>query len=74
MYNGISFRKHPLVPCFMDGIFNLRPALPRQFAVWDPDIVLDYLSHLEDDLPLKDPTEKLVLLLYLLSGNAIRKK
>ena len=58
----------------MDGIFNLKPALPRQFAVWDPDIVLDYLSNLEDDLPLKDPTEKLVLLLYLLSGNAIRKK
>ena len=58
----------------MDGIFKLRPALPRQFAVWDPDIVLDYLSNLEDDLPLKDPTEKLVLLLYLLSGNAIRKK
>ena len=52
----------------MKAIFNLRPALPRQYAVWDPDIVLDYLSNLEYDLPLKDLSEKLVILLCLLSG------
>ena len=52
----------------MKGIFNLRPVLPRQFAVWDPDTVLDYLSNLKYDLPLKDLSEKLVILLYLLSG------
>ena len=52
----------------MKGIFNLRPALPMQFAVWDPDIILDYLSDLEYDLPLKDLSEKLVILLCLLSG------
>ena len=68
MDNGISFGKHPLVQRFMKGIFNLRPTLPRQFAVWDPDIVLDYLSNLECDLPLKDLSEKLVILLCSLSG------
>ena len=68
MDNGISFAKHPLVQRFMKGIFNLRPALPRQFAVWESDIVLDYLSNLEYDLPLKDLSEKLVILLCLLSG------
>ena len=52
----------------MKGIFNLRLALPRQFAVWDPDIVYDYLSNLEHDLPLKDLSEKLVILLCLLFG------
>ena len=52
----------------MKGIFNLRPALPRQYAVWDPDVVLDYLSNLEYDLPLKDLSGKLVILLCLLSG------
>ena len=62
MDNGISFGKHPLVQRFMKGIFNLRPAVPRQFAVWVPDIVLDYLSTLEYDLPLKDLSEKLVIL------------
>ena len=49
----------------MKGIFNLEPALPRQFAVW---IVLHYLSNLEDDLPSKDLSGKLVILLCLLSG------
>ena len=52
----------------MKGIFNLRPVLPGQFAVWDPDIVLNYLSNLEHDLPLKDLPKKLVILLCLLSG------
>ena len=66
--NEISFGKHSLVQCFMKGIMNLRPALPRQFAVWDTDIVLEYLSNLEYDLPLKHLPEKLVILLCLLSG------
>ena len=68
MDNGASFGKHPLVQRFIKGIFNLRPVLSRQFAVWDTDIVLDYLSNLEYDLPLKDLSEKLVTLLCLLSG------
>ena len=68
MDNGISFGKHLLVQSFMKGIFNLRPALRRQFAVWEPDIVLDYLSNLEYDLPSKHLPEKLVILLCLLSG------
>ena len=67
MDNEISFGKHPLVQFFMKGIFNLRLVFPRQFAVWDPDIVLDYLINLEYDLPLKDLSEKLVILLCLLS-------
>ena len=36
-------------------------------AVWDPDIVLDYLSNLECDIPLKNSSGKLVILLCLLS-------
>ena len=42
------------ISLFMKGIFNLKPAFPRQSAVFDPDIVLDYLSTLEYDLLLKD--------------------
>ena len=49
MGNEISFGKHPFDQHFMKGIFSLRPALPEQFAVWDPDIVLGYLSNLEYD-------------------------
>ena len=56
----------------MKGIFNLRPAIPKQFVVCDPDIVLDYVSNLTyvSDLPLKDLSEKLVILLCLLSGQS----
>ena len=66
--NRISFGKHRLVHRFMKGIFNLTPALARQFVLWDPDIVLDYLSNLEYNFPLKHLSEKLVILLYFLSG------
>ena len=66
MDNRISFGKHPLVQQFMRGIFNLRPFFTRQFVVWDPYIVVGYLSKLEYDLPLKDLSEKLVNLLCLL--------
>ena len=45
----------------MKDIFK---AFLRQFAVWDPDIVLDYFSNLEYDLPLKCLSEKLVALLF----------
>ena len=68
MNNGISFGKFRLVQHFMKGIFNLRPALLRQFAVWDLDVVFDYLSNSKYDLPLKDLSEKLVIFLCLLSG------
>ena len=69
MENGIYFGKRPFVQRLMKGIFNLRPVLPIQFTLWDPDIVLDYLSNLVYDLPLKDYlSEKLVVLLCLLFG------
>ena len=52
----------------MESIFNLWPVLPRQFAAWDSDVVLDYLSSLEYDLPLQDLSENLVILFCVLSG------
>ena len=65
---GGSFGEHPFVQRFMKDIFNLRSALPRQIAVWGPDIVLSYLRNLEYDLTLKDLSEKFVILLCFLSG------
>ena len=66
--NGVSLEKHPLVQRFIKGIFSLKLACPRQFAVWNSDIVLDYLITLKYDLPLNYLLEKLVILLRLLSG------
>ena len=39
-----------------------------EFAVWHPDIVLDYLSNLEYNLTLKDLSKKLAVPLCLLYG------
>ena len=58
MDNGISFGKHFVVQLFIEGIFNVCLNFPRHFAVWDPDIVLDYLSNLEYELTLKDLSQK----------------
>ena len=55
----------PIIYRFIKGIISLRPALPKQIAEWDPDIILDYLNNLEYDLPLKDLSEKLIILLRL---------
>ena len=61
MDNGISFGKHFVVQLFIEGIFNVSLIFSRQFAVWDLDIVLDYLSNLEYELSLKDLSQKVSL-------------
>ena len=66
--NGVSFGKQEIVKRYMKGILNLRPILPKQMAIWDPDIVLNYIKNLEDEISLKVLSEKLVMLLSLLSG------
>ena len=61
MDNGISFGKHFVVQLFIEGIFNVTLIFSRQFAVWDLDILLDYLSNLEYELSLKDLSQKVSL-------------
>jgi hypothetical protein len=54
----------------MKGVFNRRPALPRNQVTWDTNIVLDYLRKLSPvaKLTLSQLTKKVVTLLALLSG------
>ena len=47
----------------MKGILNLKTIIPKQIAIWDPDIVLKYVKQLDDEI-----SEKLVILLSILSG------
>lgn len=65
--DGQSIGHHPLVKRFVKGVFQRRPALPRNTVIWDPKDVLDYLEHL-DDSSLKQLTFKTVCLLALLTG------
>ena len=60
-----TFGEHPLVTRFLKGIFEIKPSLPRYSVVWDVGTVLKYLQTLRpiSDLPLKQLTTKLVMLL-----------
>ena len=68
--NNFSFGTHPMVCCFLKGVFELKPSLPKYMNIWDVNIVLTYLSSLllPQDLTLKDLTYKTTMLLALLSG------
>ena len=69
--DGVPVGQHPLVVRLLKGVFQLRPALPRNEVTWDPDIVLSYLKHLSPvkTISLKMLSLKLVTLLALLSGH-----
>lgn len=67
---------HPILRSFMKGVFNLRPPQPRYTTVWDANLVIQYFNRLGDngDLSLKQLTQKLAMLLILLSstrGNSV---
>ena len=57
-----------LVKKFMRGGFNKRPALPKYRTTWNPDIVLNYLSSLSSNLILLQLSQKVGMLLLLLTG------
>ena len=67
--NSIS-PMNPLVSRFMSGLFNLKPALPRYTVTWNPQIVLNHLKTYPTtgNLSLKQLTQKLVMLMALLSA------
>ena len=84
-YNSINSAKSAIAtihnPCanssivsrFLKGVFNMRPALPRYTCTFDVKIVLDYLEQLQlKDLQLKILSNKLCLLLLLLSGQRVQ--
>lgn len=68
--DGKPVGEHPLVTRFLRGIFNLRPAIPKTKAIWDPETLLHYLKSLSPvkQLNFKDLSRKSVTLLWLLSG------
>ena len=65
---------HPLISRFMKGIFNLRPPRPRYRGIWDVKVVLDHLRKLSpaNGLSLKQLTQKLVMLLALVSAQRVQ--
>ena len=70
MSDQTTFGAHPLVCRFLRGVFVERPSLPRYKTIWDVNTVLKYLKqfHMDKELTLRDLTQKLTMLLALLSG------
>ena len=70
----VDFGSHKLTCQFMKGVFNARPSLPRYASIWDPDVVLRYLSRLAPSrrIPLKTLTRKVATLLALLTVQRVR--
>ena len=68
--NNVPVGQIPIICCFMKGIFNERPALPKYDITWDVNIVLHYLKSLSpvSTIPIMLLSHKLVMLLILLSG------
>ena len=57
-----------LVKKFMRGVFNKRHALPKYRTTWNPYIVLNYLSSFSSNLTFLQLTQKVCMLLLLLTG------
>ena len=68
--SGIPIGRHPLVVRLLKGVFQLRPALPRNTVIWDTSVVLNFLNSmdLQKDITLKDLSLKLAMLLALVTG------
>ena len=65
--NGIQVGQHPLVTCFLKGVFNSRPPAPKYTLTWDVNVALRYLRELTGNhaLTLQQLAHKLAMLLAL---------
>ena len=66
---GIPIGKHPLVSRLFKGIYNSQPPQPRYSATWDVDVVIRQGEN--DDLSLKQLSQKLALLMALVDASRV---
>ena len=61
--------EHPYVKKLLKGMFNLKPALPKNNITWDPQLLLNYLGLMSNiNITFKNLSLKCVTLLWLLSA------
>ena len=65
-----SVATHPLIKCYMKGVFTSRSPSPRYSEIWDVQPVLSYLALMYplDKLTLKELSFELVVLQAITSG------
>ena len=61
--------QHPLVKSLMSGCYNINPPKPRYESIWDPELVVRFVSGLGDNsqLSIKNLSLKTVTLIALAS-------
>ena len=64
---GSDFFSHFLTKKFMQGIFNMKPSLPKYDSVWDVQLVLRYIEKM-DKLTLLELSAKLCMLFLLVTA------
>jgi site-specific recombinase XerD len=75
--NNVHIGNHIMIKQFLKGVFNEKPALPRYNCTWDVNIVLSYISSLDDhedcaSNKLKFLSFKLIMLLALTTGQRLQ--
>lgn len=67
--DGHPVGTHPLVKKLLNGCYNLNPPRPKYNSVWDPDVVIKYVSTLGENryIPLPALARKTAVLLALAS-------
>ena len=62
--------EHPFISCYLKGIYNRHPPLPKYTSIWDISLVLDYYNSIEtnDKLQFKDLVKKTVMLFMILGA------
>ena len=68
--NEMTWGKLPIVKRYMKGVFERSPVFPKYYTTWDVSVVFSYFRELPSpsELDLKTLSQKLCLLLVLLSG------
>ena len=71
---GAPLSQNEDLSIFMKGVRNQSPHLPKYSAIWDADLLLNYLNSMgaPQDLNLKDLTIKLAALLLISSGQRVQ--
>lgn len=62
-----DFSSHYLIKKFMQGIYNLKPSLPKYDSIWDVQVVLTYIEKMTD-LTLLELSAKLSMLFLLVTA------
>ena len=60
--------EHPFISCYLKGIYNRHPPLPKYISIWDIPLVLDYYNSIKtnDKLQFDNLVKKTVMLFMVL--------